>query len=425
MVKKYSANLKNKFTKLYLEKDKNKIQSEQFGKDALSFTKDLIAEKNDMDQSKIQDGSVTLGSGANAAFVPQTNSFKINENELLARYKYSGGKKAKDNSLCENISTVMHESEHCRQFAATKETDVRKMNPNAICYAKEFLIIENNKNFYQENYNDLFIEAEARCNQYKETLEFLDDTILTKKHELKDHVKQLQKHRLQSDLGLKKINGYFKGDSPVCDRVSSTFTDAAKNTNKDAFKQILDKYPVLKLQYNEDGSKKSFDQIMAERENALKDNLHDTAAFQNIANVYKTIIETDKEYREEYNRRKNNESSNSEKDDATRGYERKPQNESYAEVDANKNNDPTFNNFEQEQNLPQPEIKPVGKEELEAAMGQHNEDSYGMEMDEEYKKDRQREELSRNNVQQMQSEEMQNEEMQPVQNQQRTFSRGR
>ncbi len=252
-----------------------------------------------------QDGTLSLG---------------INENALSADYAgfkigpyYKGSISQRNSRINDIIRCVFHEVRHAEQEAICRESDVCKLSPKAIIYTKESMLVSCEPRFYRANHDSFLIEREAIRTSYKKIAEFMAECVpnseFSKKTERELVVSEKQEKKyndcyFNKHIGLISTNPILEGEvEPFAFRVSE-LVDAQMCTNG---WNLVKRFPVLKLVYNEDGTKKTHAQLLKEKREWINKNINRlqepinvdgtiTTIGSNISKIYDTIIETDKDY---------------------------------------------------------------------------------------------------------------------------------
>lgn len=207
-----------------------------FGRDIFVLYTDNISKRND---GSYLDGSVTIA---------------------WRQIQYGGLDRVVD-----NLITLFHELRHVKQ-----ETDKRsgKINHKKYMMIKEDVLQELDSDYYDVNYKKIYEEIDARVSAAKEAYHFLKSLPLPK--EVKEREKYVQVlERLKKVMErersfyIRALSKKYKGDE-VAD-IEHYFDEIIKD-NPDK----LEKYPILKVEYNDDGSRKSIVQIFRELCTVLK-----------------------------------------------------------------------------------------------------------------------------------------------------------
>lgn len=207
-----------------------------FGRDIFVLYTDNISKKND---GSYLDGIVTIA---------------------WRQIQYGGLDKVVD-----NLITLFHELRHVKQ-----ETDKRsgKINHKKYMMIKEDVLQELDSDYYDVNYKKIYEEIDARVSAAKEAYHFLKSLPLPQ--EVKEREKYVQAlERLkrimerERSFYVRALSKKYKG-SEVAD--IEIYFDEIIRENPDK----LEKYPILKVEYNDDGTRKSIVQIFKELCTILK-----------------------------------------------------------------------------------------------------------------------------------------------------------
>lgn len=166
------------------------------------------------------------------------------------------------------INTIMHELVHFEQYFFINKNDYSESNYEIF---KEDILIDKIKNFKKKNSWHLSKEIEARKESIQNTIDYLK-TLGYDIDTLSIRYKTDSKSELIPLLEYKQIvfEDYewclFEKEYPY---PNLNFNKKINNIIKREPKLILDK-PILKYEYNEDGSKKNINDIIISLEEALK-----------------------------------------------------------------------------------------------------------------------------------------------------------
>lgn len=167
------------------------------------------------------------------------------------------------------IQTIHHEMTHLEQHIATE--NVKKIDDidsdYALKYAREFAAIKYlGDDYYHEgdNYKKQFIEKNAREKGFEDAIDIFGKN---KIREVK--INEALKENIDNNLNdifvetdYLEYNGYM-GDR---DYITSSLVDEAIANNP----KYLKKYPILKKEYNKDGSRKEVYQIIKDKAKAIE-----------------------------------------------------------------------------------------------------------------------------------------------------------
>jgi len=314
----YSENLKNKFKNLLNEGDlKGDKKRRQFAEQkVLPFLFELMDEIVSNDNLEKLEHELFNDSGAAMAIRRKNNKsyFSVEENSFYSKWvehsKTNGmSKNMKDNYLLREIETVFHEERHHKQDALMVEKDFLKMSPYSLIYVKEDLIQNSDYAWYRQNHGKFWKEIEAHMHGYKGSIDFVNSALPNS-----DIAKQHEEKALKSLPILVRPEEYLKGENPKSHIISNKFDeliDTTKKTNTQVLQEIFEEYPVLTLVYNEDGTKKSIEEILSMKNEIVKANINDlqktieiddykTTIASHINKTFAIIISSDKELSDEY-----------------------------------------------------------------------------------------------------------------------------
>ena len=162
-------------------------------------------------------------------------------------------------NVVENLITLFHELRHVKQ-----DTDKRngKINHKKYMMIKEDVLQDLNPNYYEENYKKVYEEIDARVSAAKEAYHFLKTLPLPKDvREREKFVQVLDKLKKvmerERSFYIRALSKKYMGNEEA-DIEKHFDTVIAEHPEK------LKEYPILKVEYNEDGSRKSLLQIFQE-----------------------------------------------------------------------------------------------------------------------------------------------------------------
>ena len=163
----------------------------------------------------------------------------------------------RETDYMENIETIYHEFEHIvqKQFY----TNPNKFSLSGFLMAKDNCLVEILENYYQENYAFLTAELDAECNGYLALANDLEALGLNPQD--MRNLAQKNYNLLFSDIR------FLNGENTTLDILFDKYVTDTK---------LLNKYPILKLQYKElDGKivKKSIEEIREEMSDGLPENI--------------------------------------------------------------------------------------------------------------------------------------------------------
>ena len=226
------------------------IDEDTFKACLLSITKKEL-EKNNIDTDVIiyyGESSRNAGSHLN-----KKNSIWINKALILNFLK----SKENDYEKVKIFSTLFHEIRHLKQMNEMKKGKINFLTYNFI---KEEIIEKFDPDFYDSNYYKMFIEEDARQFGIIDSMKFL------KSLGIRDFDKIYEKY-------LKKLTNEVSNSNIVDDsKKKAPFRDAAKIDISDYISNLIYAYPdiineydgILKIEYEDDGTRKSLEQVLQE-----------------------------------------------------------------------------------------------------------------------------------------------------------------
>lgn len=315
----YSENIKNQFYMLLNEDgllgdEKRQMFVQQR---IMPFLFNLMDEIVANDNLEKLEHEIFHDNGAGMAITTNLNGkscFAIEENSFFSRWvkynKQRGLSKAlKNKYLINDIQSVFHEERHHKQHNLMREKDILKMTPYNLIYIKEDFILKSDYEWYRQNHGKFWIEIEAHLNGYYGCSDFLSSVLPNS--ELAEQYKEKLKHEI--DI-LVKPNEYLKGDNPSSHLISKKFDELIKNAStftQNVLQNLFEQYPVLSIIYNQDGTKKSIEDILSIKKQIITANLSNlqkiicvgdtkTTLASHINKTFSIIINSDKDLQSQY-----------------------------------------------------------------------------------------------------------------------------
>lgn len=307
-MKKYSENLKKQFKDLIKTdeiQDGNK-KKEFAEKKVLPFLFQLVDEIVENDNLEKLQHELTEDAGIKMAINKsyKQNSFCIEKNYFFDNWNTQSIEYA----LEADLLTAFHEARHHKQHKLLTENDILKMSPHSSIFAKEQMIILFDYDFYRSNHDEFLMEIDARNSAYKDSSDFVDSAIPNSEY--------AERYRVFHDAEFHApISAYFENsDYGIPNKshfISAKFDDVLKTIPKDQLPFAFEDYPVLGLIYHEDGTKKNIEEIefmykeiitsnSEKLNNEIEIDGYKTTLKTHINKIFKTIIKSDKELFEAY-----------------------------------------------------------------------------------------------------------------------------
>ncbi len=229
-----------------------------------------------MDKGIYIGGYVFFGNGdsyLNGNYDHKYVAIWINEN-LLKTFQNS----TKSEDRFELIRVMFHEMQH-----AVQENNIDKGKIDYLTYnfIKEIIIEEYDSRFYEDNYESIFMESDARIEEILEALKFLQElnpeiANKVKNNQMKKYEQEREKYPIYKGSVKKMSIGENKID------ISSYVGLLIRNNP-----QILTEYPILAVEYNADGTSKSIETMLQEFEQRQDT---DSEESKRIYSIYYGII---------------------------------------------------------------------------------------------------------------------------------------
>ena len=311
MESRYSTNLLNDYRRLF--KMPNGYGEDYVKKDIIPFVTNLVKEesKNKHLDEKLEFGEFQMGVDAIFSTVSVDKNlfyFKFNEKGLNSDYSgfgqglhYDGNSKVKkDIRLAQIISSALHEVQHAQQFNLTYGDTLLDISPKSILYAKEFLVADTDYKWYYANHELFYIEKEAELEGYRKTAEFVEKAMPNS-----DFCLRCKRQYESAEKNFKPVfDSYFenKDNIPMVHRIDEKLSQLPPQT----IIKARQKYLALRLIYNENGTKKTLEEIQEMKQfwlNKYNNHTEDvivvdgkkTTIMDHIDSVVDMIIRSDKE----------------------------------------------------------------------------------------------------------------------------------
>lgn len=188
-------------------------------------------------------------------------------NGLHASYGYIKYKREKMRALFslgdfELFNTIFHENAHASQYFDFENTENRTFSYNRYVMEKEEILIKMLPTFYANNYDRTFVEIEANEKAAQKTIDFLNFLYPNESRDKKIKYTTLGENldHYSYELNEKK-NAYIPSESVIVDKeersVYELFDEEILKNPKH-----LEMYPDLLLEYNSDGTPKTFEELL-------------------------------------------------------------------------------------------------------------------------------------------------------------------
>ncbi len=183
------------------------------------------------------------------------------------------------------INTLIHETQHyIQEYSVTKGLKTS----NAYSLKEKYLLSLENANtrvggfpYYNlgNNYRNCFIESDARISSELDTIEYCKPSLDNLYKEItRGNIKGLDEKDIDKYMlrltGKRALNDVYYANklrfSKEDINPKEALTTLASFSVADN-PELLDKYPMLKLEFNEDGSRKTLDEIVAQRDAKIQE----------------------------------------------------------------------------------------------------------------------------------------------------------
>lgn len=193
-------------------------------------------------------------------FSDKDNKYKVAYSQYVVKNLMSSNKY----DILRGMQTVFHEIRHVVQRMAIKIDSNKLYKKWVYVIILEAITRKVNSKFYRDNYQHLLGENDAQKYGLKlalQTIKEIDINLynLYDKNKISNQIKKYDNNFYKSNLEILGVQG-----SAI--KTLDTMTEIYISKHS----ELLDKYPVLKLGYNEDGTRKDIKQLLKDRDEILK-----------------------------------------------------------------------------------------------------------------------------------------------------------
>ena len=181
-----------------------------------------------------------------------------------------------NNHLPGMMKTILHENRHASQFRAFLTKDIKELlnyDPNNIFIVKENILFNKKGNdFYLSNHSNSIMERDADLFAKSQ----LDDLIPNYFPEQQNYYQFLLSHKKKFENPFLELE-YDTPSITYQDREGNEvhlLLEFEKYSNQGLLKEEVQNYPILQILYHEDGTKKTYEEILNEK-NTIKQSLSD------------------------------------------------------------------------------------------------------------------------------------------------------
>ena len=185
----------------------------------------------------------------------------IDDKEFLKYYC----EKSNVDLIREMLIIIFHEIEHVIQVKLMTDND--EISFKKILFIKEQIIIKESSSFYNDNYKNIFTEIYARIASEITTRDYMTN-ILNMSFRDPDEFKSIiidEINRLND--GMFKYVDFTEEDVPLLE----FFDYYICNLSEDEIIKHFNRFPVLKFEYNPDGSRKAPTEVFLQIDNKLQE----------------------------------------------------------------------------------------------------------------------------------------------------------
>lgn len=176
---------------------------------------------------------------------------KITINLGLAFEYINYGTRSRLFSMKGLLNTLLHELEHFIQY---KRLVMNMSSPDNLMFTKEFIysdLLDDYYDLYKDNHDSFSIESDAKRKSNSTLVQFLD----------------FKKERAIEDVTVRNVDYHLSGlivenDNKKYKYNKTDYINYKTDSVIEKHLELLDKFPILKKEYNEDGSKKTINSLV-------------------------------------------------------------------------------------------------------------------------------------------------------------------
>ena len=195
---------------------------------------------------------------------------------ILVNYAVNGMAVTKNSSIWD-IYVVFHENRHAVQdFSYTRSTkDILSIEPLTILMLKEILYKERNQEMYNQNHSKFIFENDANLVTDSYLIDFITK-YCPNNHRYLEEIRmrnKKEKTNFSSKIYQSSTLTDFEFDNKIDSTTLPVFYEVdryLRNINIDT--ELIQRYPMLEFIYHKDGRRKTYDELMADKERFLKEN---------------------------------------------------------------------------------------------------------------------------------------------------------
>lgn len=205
------------------------------------------------------------------------------------------------NAIFQLMTTCCHEFRHYEQSHMQGERSIEKLDPMAILFAKESILLREDNDFYKQYHDSFLIELDATAQAFLE----MKGLISSIEHQSKDMARIIRNcDSYHAELSKEMLD--YRKRNGFADEISARFDQVIAKMPASKRKMYMDAMPCLTLAYNIDGTKKSYKTIMGIKSSFIQTKKNSTALpsekaifISKMDRIFTTIIETDKSLRKQ------------------------------------------------------------------------------------------------------------------------------
>lgn len=307
MDRKYTDGLKNTFISMMVSND---LGARFYDEKARPFLHKMIhflteSSKYPLDKLSIvnDDNAYFMASFYNN-FQTGEKKFYLNRHKMLNGFTSMNGDLTIENkllSIYQSMLTANHEFRHYEQAYIEGVSKLDKLEPMAILFAKEAIIIREDNAFYKKNHDSFIKEIDANMHANNIIREFLNS--LNHSTPNIERLQRTAKYYFEEAGNSRKMYTVRGG---FCEEISSRLDNIIKNIPNSRRQMYFHSMPCLTFIYKNDGSKRTYHEIMQLKNKFITGkkqatlNKKEIDDFVNVVDsVFRVIIDFDKDLRKQ------------------------------------------------------------------------------------------------------------------------------
>ena len=229
------------------------------------------------------------------------NKRKILSEEGTSLSGHDANRERQLNAIFQLMVTCCHEFRHYEQSYIESVKNMETLDPMAILFAKEAILLREDNEFYKKNHDSFVIEMDAMAKAFGE----INGILSSMDYKTKDMERIIRNCDSYMASYNKQIADYKKRGGFV-EEISTRFDHIMKTMSPSKRSMYMARMPILTLVYNQDGSKKTYREIMGQKNKFIQakrnmPNSQDSmdSFMSHLDSVYSTIIDCDRSLRKQ------------------------------------------------------------------------------------------------------------------------------